>query len=212
MHINTLFHSLIKIFTDIFIHSSLHLSIILALESALEESNLLSADSLLAGCTLLSNLKQRNGAAILAAAVNSGDKRSSTLAAAIEQARKDGVKSHKIAEAEAKLQKLRRDEAVRDEIDAALNPAIGARNLESLELHLQRATANSVTSKTIETARSLVGQLRSQGDNKKIMLLLSDALRLRSVSVLEHVIKSAEDAGKFVCVISVPFLPFFSLP
>ena len=44
-----------------------------ALESALEESNLLSADSLLAACTLLSNLKQRNGAAILQAAVNSGD-------------------------------------------------------------------------------------------------------------------------------------------
>lgn len=170
-------------------------SLYTALESALEESNLLSADSLLAACTLLSNLKQRNGAAILQAAVNSGDKRSATLAAAIEQARRDGVKSHKIAEAEAKLQKLRRDEAVRDEIDAALNPAIGARNLESLELHLQRATANSVTSKTIETARSLVGQLRSQGDHKKIMLLLSDALRLRSVSVLEHVIKSADDAG-----------------
>jgi monoamine oxidase len=164
---------------------------------------------------LLSNLKQRNGAALLAAAVNSGDKRSSTLAAAIEQARKDGVKSHKIAEAEAKLQKLRRDEAVRDEIDAALNPAIGARNLESLELHLQRATANSVTSKTIETARSLVGQLRSQGDNKKIMLLLSDALRLRSVSVLEHVIKSAEDAGKthvlLLFLLSFPFLSFLFL-
>ena len=66
------------------------------------------------------------------------------------------------------------------------------------------------TSKTIETARSLVGQLRSQGDNKKIMLLLSDALRLRSVSVLEHVIKSAEDAGKCARVISVIFFSFLS--
>jgi predicted nucleic acid-binding protein len=166
-----------------------------ALEHALKESNLLSADLLMAACTLLSNLKQTNAAAILSAAVNSGNKDSQPLADAIEQAKRDGVKAYKIAEAEGKLQKLRRDEELRAEIDLALAPAIDMKCLESLELHLQRATAHSVTSKTIEAARALVGQLRSMGDSKRIMLLLSDALRLRSVSVLEHVIKSADDAG-----------------
>jgi hypothetical protein len=149
----------------------------------------------MAACTLLSNLKQTNAAAILSAAVNSGNKNSQPLADAIDQAKRDGVKAYKIAEAEGKLQKLRRDEELRAEIDAALAPAIDIKCLESLELHLQRATAHSVTSKTIESARALVGQLRSMGDSKRIMLLLSDALRLRSVSVLEHVIKSADDAG-----------------
>lgn len=150
----------------------------------------------MAACTLLSNLKQTNAAAILSAAVNSGNKDSAPLAEAIEQAKRDGVKAYKIAEAEGKLGKLRRDEELRAEIDLALAPAIDIKCLETLELHLQRATAHSVTSKTIEAARVLVGQLRSTGDSKRIMLLLSDSLRLKSVSVLEHVIKSADDAGQ----------------
>lgn len=180
-----------------------------ALELALKDSNLLSADLLLSACTLLGTLKQTNATAILNAAVNSSSRTSGALQTAIDTARRDGVKQNKITEAETVLTKLRRDETIIAEIDASLTPALESKNLESLEINLLRATAHSVTSKTIESARQLVGQLRLQGDDKRIMLLLADSLRLRSVSVLEHVIKSADDAGEY----GPPFspLPFPSI-
>ena len=93
--------------------------------------------------------------------------------------------------------KLRKDEVIRNEIDNLLLPAIESRNVEQLELHLHNATHCSVTSKTIEAARLLSGQLRNQGDRSRIEILLRDSLRLRSVAVLEHVVKSAVEAGKF---------------
>ena len=104
----------------------------------------------------------------------------------------------KIAEAEARLVKLRRDETLRAEIDALLVPAIESKSSELLEQHLHKASSASVTSKTIESARLLLGQLRSQGDKSRILILLKDSLRLRSVAVLEHVVKSAVDAGNYV--------------
>ena len=103
---------------------------------------------------------------------------------------------HKIAEAEARLVKLRKDEAVRAEIDALLLPAIESKCLDQLEIALSKATTGSVTSKTIESARLLSGQLRFHGDKGRILLLLKDSLRLRSVAVLEHVVKSAVEAGE----------------
>ena len=103
--------------------------------------------------------------------------------------------------------KLRKDEVIRTEIDNLLLPAIESRNVEQLELHLHNATHCSVTSKTIEAARLLSGQLRNQGDRSRIEILLRDSLRLRSVAVLEHVEKSAVEAGKF----SVPYIITFYL-
>ena len=180
-----------------------------ALELALNDSNLLSADLLLSACTLLGTLKQTNATAILNAAMNNSSRTSTTLSSAIDVARRDGVKQGKITEAETVLTKLRRDESIIAEIDASLTPALESKNLESLEINLLRATAHSVTSKTIESARQLVGQLRLQGDDKRIMLLLADALRLRSVSVLEHVIKSADDAGMYRLSFLLSSFPFF---
>jgi hypothetical protein len=103
---------------------------------------------------------------------------------------------HKIAEGEARLAKLRKDEATRADLDASLSLAMESKSLETLEALLQRATSSSVTSKTIEGARQMAGQLRIQGDRARILLLLKDSLRLRSVAVLEHVVKSAVDAGE----------------
>lgn len=102
---------------------------------------------------------------------------------------------------------------IRTEIDAQLLPAIESKNIEQLELHLHNATHCSVTSKTIEAARLLSGQLRNQGDRSRIEILLRDSLRLRSVAVLEHVVKSAVEAGKsrrkdsitFNCLVSSYF-------
>jgi hypothetical protein len=172
---------------------------ILALEAAIafghSSQSLLNKGDLVAAKALLDELKQSDSTSILATAMMNERKSSKELSDAVEQGKRDGVKAHRIAQAEASLLKLQQDEVTRSEIDSLLIPAIENEALKDLEVILLSASSSSVTSKTIEAARVMLSQLRLKGDESRILVLLKDSLKMRSVVVLERVIKSAIDAG-----------------
>ena len=146
---------------------------------------------------LLAKLREDAAGAVLTATTAQANSPESlpALKAAIERAKRDGVNAHMILEAETRYAKIEKDERTRGEIDRALEAAIASRSLSRLETLVKAAAAAAVNSRIIESARLLIAQLRSQGDKDRIKTLLKDSLKLRSVRVLQHVIKSAVDAG-----------------
>jgi hypothetical protein len=170
-----------------------------ALEAAIllghGSQSLLSKGDLSGAKALLDELKQSDSTTFLANAMMNESESSEGLSTAVEQGKRDGVKAHEIAQAEASLLKLQQDEVKRNEIDNLLIFAIENESLRDLEKILLSASSSFVTSKTIEAARVMLSQLRMKGDESRILLLLKDSLKMRSVVVLERVIKSAIDAG-----------------
>ena len=165
-----------------------------ALEKVLAEAAALSIDNnkvQAAHALLLSKREYQAEASLLKQiSVSNNADHLTALANAIATAKTFHVRPTVIFDAETKYTKIENSDKERKLLDDALDAAIRSRSLLMLDVAIKNATtAGGLRCKNIHAAIALVNQIRNQDDKARILVLLKDAIKMRSVKVLEQVIK-----------------------